>query len=189
MRSTVTVKACLHRFCSECIEKSLRVMNNECPSCRAHVSSRRSMRQDVRFDELIATLLPPPDEYDKMQAETLTRAAKLSGEVGERLKANLKLRVSSWFDSLLFSRDPLFPKSKAKSAPRLLQRKKSLLRSEWHAIPSFYLKFIHRHSSMKSFFCYWFIRTKRIQVHWSAQCLVLRFLSHRKRFPNLLPVV
>ena len=58
------------------------------------------MRQDVRFDELIATLLPPPDEYDKMQAETLTRAAKLSGEVGERLKANLKLRVSSWFDSL-----------------------------------------------------------------------------------------
>ena len=41
--STYTVMACLHRFCSECLHRSLRIElapgknNHECPSCRAKV--------------------------------------------------------------------------------------------------------------------------------------------------------
>lgn len=41
---------CLHRFCQECMEQSLRVLQNECPSCRARVPSRRSCQKDERFD-------------------------------------------------------------------------------------------------------------------------------------------
>ena len=40
----VTVMECLHRFCSECIEKCLRIGKKECPSCRIHIPSRRSLR-------------------------------------------------------------------------------------------------------------------------------------------------
>ena len=35
---------CLHRFCADCIQKCLRVGKKECPSCRIHVPSRRSLR-------------------------------------------------------------------------------------------------------------------------------------------------
>ena len=40
----VTVMECLHRFCAECIEKCLRMGKKECPSCRIHIPSRRSLR-------------------------------------------------------------------------------------------------------------------------------------------------
>ena len=40
----VTVMECLHRFCAECIEKCLRIGKKECPSCRIHIPSRRSLR-------------------------------------------------------------------------------------------------------------------------------------------------
>ena len=44
MRHTMLVMECLHRFCSECIQKCLRVGKKECPSCRIHIPSRRSLR-------------------------------------------------------------------------------------------------------------------------------------------------
>ena len=44
--TTYTVMACLHRFCSECLHRSLRIelapgkSSHECPSCRAKVRSQ-----------------------------------------------------------------------------------------------------------------------------------------------------
>ena len=59
---TWTVSACLHRFCSECLHRSLRTdlgpkMHHECPSCRAKMASRRASKPDSNIDELIITFL------------------------------------------------------------------------------------------------------------------------------------
>ncbi|KAK2970362.1 hypothetical protein RJ640_030067 [Escallonia rubra] len=56
---------CLHRFCRECIDKSMRLGNNECPACRTHCASRRSLRDDPNYDALIAALYPDIDKYEE----------------------------------------------------------------------------------------------------------------------------
>jgi hypothetical protein len=63
LNQTVAVNPCLHRFCNECIEMHLRQLVNakkqhECPSCRAPITSRRVLRRDTNFDEIILKLLP-----------------------------------------------------------------------------------------------------------------------------------
>ena len=62
MKMTVTVVACFHRFCSECLHQSLRThsgsekQNHECPLCRVKIPSRRSSKPDPTFDALIGVL-------------------------------------------------------------------------------------------------------------------------------------
>jgi len=53
MKKTFIVMECLHRFCGECIQKCLRIGKKECPSCRVHIPSRRSLRPDYGFDLII----------------------------------------------------------------------------------------------------------------------------------------
>ncbi|XP_038993526.1 putative E3 ubiquitin-protein ligase RING1a isoform X3 [Hibiscus syriacus] len=65
IKKTRTVMECLHRFCRECIDKSMRLGNNECPACRTHCASRRSLRDDPKYDALIAALYPDIDKYEK----------------------------------------------------------------------------------------------------------------------------
>ncbi|CAK9184181.1 unnamed protein product [Ilex paraguariensis] len=65
IRKTRTVMECLHRFCRECIDKSMRMGNNECPACRTHCASRRSLRDDPNYDALISALYPDIDEYEE----------------------------------------------------------------------------------------------------------------------------
>lgn len=65
IRKTRTVMECLHRFCRECIDKSMRLGNNECPACRKHCASRRSLRDDPKFDALIAALFTNIDSYEE----------------------------------------------------------------------------------------------------------------------------
>ncbi|KAL7213033.1 hypothetical protein ACSBR2_015688 [Camellia fascicularis] len=67
IRKTRTVMECLHRFCRECIDKSMRLGNNECPACRAHCASRRSLRDDPNYDALIAVLYPNIDKYEEQE--------------------------------------------------------------------------------------------------------------------------
>ena len=55
---TCTIMACLHRFCYECLVRTLRSSSNtgpnsECPLCRAHVASKRASRPDHHFDILV----------------------------------------------------------------------------------------------------------------------------------------
>jgi E3 ubiquitin-protein ligase RNF1/2 len=55
---TSLVMECLHRFCDECIQKCLRLgCKKECPSCRIHIPSRRSLRHDPAFDLLLKHIL------------------------------------------------------------------------------------------------------------------------------------
>ena len=55
--------SCLHRFCMDCLHKSLRMnlgphkLLHECPACRAKQASRRSSRADTQFDEVINFIL------------------------------------------------------------------------------------------------------------------------------------
>ncbi|KAJ1285791.1 hypothetical protein BS78_03G304200 [Paspalum vaginatum] len=65
IRKTRTVMECLHRFCRDCIDKSMRLGNNECPACRTHCASRRSLRDDPNYDALIAVLYPDIDKYEE----------------------------------------------------------------------------------------------------------------------------
>ena len=44
---------CQHRLCGNCFKESLRKCNNECPQCRVGIPTRRHLRPDGAFDELI----------------------------------------------------------------------------------------------------------------------------------------
>ncbi|KAM7492226.1 hypothetical protein LguiA_035147 [Lonicera macranthoides] len=41
------------------------LMNNECPACRTHCASRRSLRDDLKFDEVIEFFFPNVDKYEE----------------------------------------------------------------------------------------------------------------------------
>eukprot|EP00466_Bigelowiella_natans_P014995 jgi/Bigna1/33410/e_gw1.2.209.1 len=69
LRDTMTVMNCLHRFCAECIELSLRMGRKECPSCRTSCPSRRNLRKDPQFDKLIAEIYPDVDKEETQQME------------------------------------------------------------------------------------------------------------------------
>ena len=55
MKKTYIVMECLHRFCGDCIQKCLRLGKKECPSCRVLIPSRRSLRPDLNYDELVSS--------------------------------------------------------------------------------------------------------------------------------------
>ncbi|KAF3641414.1 putative E3 ubiquitin-protein ligase RING1a-like isoform X2 [Capsicum annuum] len=65
IKRTRVVMGCQHRFCRECIDKSMRLGNNECPACRIHCASRRSLRDDPGFDSLIEAIYPDVEEYEE----------------------------------------------------------------------------------------------------------------------------
>ncbi|CAL5213318.1 unnamed protein product [Lathyrus oleraceus] len=71
IRNTSTVMECMHRFCRDCIHKSIRLGNNECPVCRAHCPSRRSLRDDPTYDALIQVICPDIDKYEKEELASM----------------------------------------------------------------------------------------------------------------------
>ena len=57
---------CGHQFCGPCIKAALRV-KKECPTCRAVVATRRALRRDDNFDNLVRQLYPEEqDEEEEM---------------------------------------------------------------------------------------------------------------------------
>ncbi|XP_065844654.1 E3 ubiquitin-protein ligase RING2-like isoform X2 [Oscarella lobularis] len=72
LKTTMTTKECLHRFCQECIITALRSGNKECPTCRKKLISKRSLRPDPTFDALIAKLNPPPPSTINSQCDSAT---------------------------------------------------------------------------------------------------------------------
>ncbi|KAG9149705.1 hypothetical protein Leryth_012430 [Lithospermum erythrorhizon] len=69
IQKTRTVMECLHRFCRGCIDKAMRLGNNECPACRTHCASRRSLRDDPNYDALIAALCPDIKKYEEEESQ------------------------------------------------------------------------------------------------------------------------
>jgi len=78
MRKASIVMVCLHRFCSACIEKCIRVGKRECPSCRVHIPSRRSLRRDDAFDSLMRKIYGNDlDKVEKHEEEAVAAVNKL----------------------------------------------------------------------------------------------------------------
>jgi len=73
MRDTMTVMECLHRFCRECIEMSIRMGRKQCPSCRVKVPTKRSLRRDISFDSLIQQIYPDIDEAVEAQESEIKK--------------------------------------------------------------------------------------------------------------------
>mmetsp|Transcript_26744 Transcript_26744/g.40444 ORF Transcript_26744/g.40444 Transcript_26744/m.40444 type:complete len:307 (-) Transcript_26744:614-1534(-) len=70
MKKTSLVMECLHRFCDECIQKCLRLLGKkECPSCRIHIPSRRSLRRDPEFDALMKHILGDVKVLEAQEAQ------------------------------------------------------------------------------------------------------------------------
>lgn len=82
LNQTMTTRECLHRFCSGCINKALRSGNKECPTCRKKLTSRRCLRADPNFDQLISKIFnggkDKPQETSKVviapECEIILRA-------------------------------------------------------------------------------------------------------------------
>lgn len=68
---------CLHRFCGECIQKCLRLGKKECPSCRIHIPTRRSLRPDPTFDTLIQKIYGDLEELEEKVEKEIERMNKL----------------------------------------------------------------------------------------------------------------
>ncbi|XAR68003.1 Ubiquitin--protein ligase [Bertholletia excelsa] len=87
IKKTRTVMECLHRFCRECIDKSMRLGNNECPACRTHCASRRSLRDDPRFDALIEILYEDIEKYEEEELafheEEKTRNKQIQASIAQ----------------------------------------------------------------------------------------------------------
>ncbi|XP_017435014.1 putative E3 ubiquitin-protein ligase RING1a [Vigna angularis] len=65
IRKTKIVMECLHRFCGECIEKSIRLCKNECPVCREHYPGGCTLGDDRHYDHLISIIHPDIAEYEE----------------------------------------------------------------------------------------------------------------------------
>lgn len=113
IQSTMVVMECLHRFCGDCIQKCLRVGNKECPSCRIHIPSKRSLRRDENFDALIRKIYPDLAKFEREEAKlieeinrtrhynnALTESAKAGAENQEKLRRLVRLECQSLARSL-----------------------------------------------------------------------------------------
>jgi E3 ubiquitin-protein ligase RNF1/2 len=67
IKETMVVMECLHRFCGECISTAIRQSKRECPSCRIHIPSKRSLRPDANFDALIRKIHPNLAEFERQE--------------------------------------------------------------------------------------------------------------------------
>ena len=111
LKTTMTTKECLHRFCQECIITALRSGNKECPTCRKKLVSKRSLRADPNFDALIAKIYPSRDEYEHYQERVLAKLNKTCGQafassIEEGLKAQALSRKMVGFSSEFLSMIP-----------------------------------------------------------------------------------
>lgn len=94
IKKTRTVMGCLHRFCRECIDKSMRLGNNECPACRIHCASRRSLRDDLDYDALIDAIYPDVEKYEEEELvfheEDKTRNKQIQASIEQISKRQLE---------------------------------------------------------------------------------------------------
>eukprot|EP00051_Salpingoeca_urceolata_P009673 m.117589 g.117589 ORF g.117589 m.117589 type:complete len:309 (+) comp16402_c4_seq2:22-948(+) len=103
LQQTMTTIECLHRFCAECISKSLRFGKKECPTCRAPCASKRSLRPDYNIDAIIRRVYPDRDAYEKQEAAVWAKikdhhnqsALAQSVREGMRVQAEAKSRRPS----------------------------------------------------------------------------------------------
>ena len=48
------IPECLHRFCGGCVKESIRKCGGKCPTCRARITTKRGLRKDNDFQDLVS---------------------------------------------------------------------------------------------------------------------------------------
>eukprot|EP00009_Paramoeba_aestuarina_P016430 CAMPEP_0201527418 /NCGR_PEP_ID=MMETSP0161_2-20130828/35111_1 /ASSEMBLY_ACC=CAM_ASM_000251 /TAXON_ID=180227 /ORGANISM="Neoparamoeba aestuarina, Strain SoJaBio B1-5/56/2" /LENGTH=247 /DNA_ID=CAMNT_0047928247 /DNA_START=131 /DNA_END=870 /DNA_ORIENTATION=- len=84
LSNTLTSMECLHRFCSDCVNSSIRKVKKECPVCRVECATRRAFRPDPLFDELITSLYG--DDIDAFEEKMEKETQKLTSQTNEALQ-------------------------------------------------------------------------------------------------------
>ena len=82
------VRECMHRFCEDCIEKSLRMGRNECPFCRVFVPSKRNLAVDSSVEHLIQNVLGP--ELRNLEHEELEDELEEQNDDDDDTKNNVE---------------------------------------------------------------------------------------------------
>lgn len=98
MKKCAIVMECLHRFCGECVQKCLRLGKKECPTCRIHIPSRRSLRPDPNFDKLIQKIYGNIDALEKVEEreiETLNKLKNMNNAYAESCKLGIMQQAIS----------------------------------------------------------------------------------------------
>eukprot|EP00026_Physarum_polycephalum_P012375 Phypoly_transcript_12675.p1 GENE.Phypoly_transcript_12675~~Phypoly_transcript_12675.p1 ORF type:complete len:324 (+),score=43.07 Phypoly_transcript_12675:133-1104(+) len=129
IHNTLTVMECLHRFCSGCISKSLRMGKKECPTCRIPCSTRRNLRPDPNFDSLIRVLYPDLEKYEKQEEtrvqqinqEYVAKAVAASVEEGMKRQKQAKRQR----DNVKLEKEYIAPKKEKKKEKDAKRPKKS----------------------------------------------------------------
>ncbi|GFH58518.1 hypothetical protein CTEN210_14994 [Chaetoceros tenuissimus] len=63
------IPECCHRFCGPCINESIKARYNECPACRQHISTKRSLRKDALFGKLLDRLQQLEKENEDLRSK------------------------------------------------------------------------------------------------------------------------
>ena len=83
IKNCTAIQVCLHRFCRNCIEQSLRRNNKECPICQTPCASRRSLLDDTPFQWFINSFYP---DRKALEIEEINEALKLLGNAFYNIK-------------------------------------------------------------------------------------------------------
>ncbi|KAG7388890.1 E3 ubiquitin-protein ligase RING2 [Phytophthora pseudosyringae] len=98
IKETMVVMECLHRFCGECISTAIRQSKRECPSCRIHIPSKRSLRSDANFDALIRKIHPNLAEFERNEdqiIEQLNRSRHFNNAYTESTRMGVLSQAAS----------------------------------------------------------------------------------------------
>ena len=84
------IPTCCHRFCCNCIHKSLRSGNKECPTCRVHIVSKRNLRRDVLMGQMLTRLHSLEAEKSKLEKKTQMNITRVGGGNHETIEKGNK---------------------------------------------------------------------------------------------------
>lgn len=93
LQNTSMTLECSHRFCKSCIETSLRTNSNDCPTCREKVVTRRSLRDDSRFNNLISALFGDTSLFEQKEEEMLRTLRSVDNSAQIRLQEKQALNA------------------------------------------------------------------------------------------------
>jgi len=122
LHNTMTVMECLHRFCSGCISKSLRLGKKECPTCRVKCSSRRHLRADPNFDGIIAQIYPDLDEFEAKEEsmiEQINKKIMKTGSLSDSIELGKKRQALAKASRPKRDRDGIKSKSSDTRGPKM----------------------------------------------------------------------
>lgn len=93
IKNTRIVKECLHRFCDECIDRCIRMGKRECPTCRVHIPSKRSVRPDPGFDALLKSIygdIATLEKYEEEKTLRLNKEKNMNNVTSESRKLGIR---------------------------------------------------------------------------------------------------